>query len=209
VQSQIYKFASNEYRYFPVELTYNLCHELKDDHFGIVESLRKSAEFKLECPFKKGFLSLKNGMIDFSKFPPHAPLGQYMDQVVFWDNGNFVGEVQVEAVIETFKQDDYTVKPLILRIAKFNRSYSTDAKCDLHWFNRSTRVINCNAHLLRDLSNNLRVHAQIYKFASNEYRLFPVELSHNLCHELKEDHFGIIESIRKSVNVKLECPFKK
>lgn len=39
-------------------------------------------------------------MVDYTKFPPHAPRGQYMDQLIIRDNNNFVGEIQVEAIVE-------------------------------------------------------------------------------------------------------------
>lgn len=39
-------------------------------------------------------------MIDYTKFPPHLPRGQYMMQTIHMDNDNFIAEIQVEMVIE-------------------------------------------------------------------------------------------------------------
>ncbi|KAF2886765.1 hypothetical protein ILUMI_19408 [Ignelater luminosus] len=81
-------------------MTHNVCREMKEDHFGIAASLSKSVNVKIQCPLKKGWLNITNGMIDFTKFPPHIPRGQYMDQLTVYDGSNFIGEIQVEAVVE-------------------------------------------------------------------------------------------------------------
>ncbi|KAF2893626.1 hypothetical protein ILUMI_12547, partial [Ignelater luminosus] len=108
-----------------------------------------------------------------------------------------------------FKQDDYTLKLHIIRVARFNHSYVSDSRCDLRWFNRSTRVVDCNVNLIRDLTSNAQIDLQLYKFASNEYRLFPLQFAVNVCHEIKEDRFGVIEGLRSAINVELTCPLKK
>lgn len=48
----------------------------------------------------QGWLNLTNGMIDFTKFPPYAPRGQYMDQLILREDNHFVLELQVEGIIE-------------------------------------------------------------------------------------------------------------
>lgn len=49
----------------------------------------------------------KNGDIDYIKFPPHVPCGQHLNQVIFWDNKNFVMEVQVEFIENIIKKWEY------------------------------------------------------------------------------------------------------
>lgn len=48
--------------------------------------------------------------------------------------------------------------------------------------------------------------AQAYKFASNEYRLFPIRLAFNLCEALDKNEFGL-NSIFQNGNF-TGCPIK-
>ncbi|KAF2879127.1 hypothetical protein ILUMI_27034 [Ignelater luminosus] len=48
----------------------------------------------------QGLYMVKNGIIDFTRFPPHVPRGQYMIQIILSDGNAFVAELQIEYIIE-------------------------------------------------------------------------------------------------------------
>lgn len=48
---------------------------------------------------------------------------------------------------------------------------------------------------------------QGYRFASNEYRLFPIVFERNVCNVLKDDEFGL-RNIYKCGSQAPTCPFK-
>ncbi|KAF2901114.1 hypothetical protein ILUMI_05071, partial [Ignelater luminosus] len=49
---------------------------------------------------------------------------------------------------------------------------------------------------------------QAYKFASNEYRLFPFQMNINYCKEQEHSVFGF-DDVVKHTNCTLKCPFKR
>ncbi|KAF2888486.1 hypothetical protein ILUMI_02962 [Ignelater luminosus] len=90
---QTYKFVSNEYRLTALYMEVPICQEAKVDRFGVIGTFQKAANFKLECPVKKGFLMLTHATFNESKFPPHIPAGKYRGQIKFYDGPNFLVEV--------------------------------------------------------------------------------------------------------------------
>ncbi|KAF2903220.1 hypothetical protein ILUMI_02961 [Ignelater luminosus] len=93
---QGYKFLSNEYRRIAMYMKVHLCQEAHVDRFGIIESFQKAANFKLECPIKKGFLRLTYATFNESKFPPHIQPGKYRGALKFYDGPNFLGEAHLD-----------------------------------------------------------------------------------------------------------------
>ncbi|KAF2895876.1 hypothetical protein ILUMI_10299 [Ignelater luminosus] len=73
---QVYKFMSNEYRFFPITVRVNTCAEYIRNTFRIKEILPKVSNIK-PCNMKRGFYYIRNGVPDFSKFPPQLPRGMY------------------------------------------------------------------------------------------------------------------------------------
>ncbi|KAF2889144.1 hypothetical protein ILUMI_14768 [Ignelater luminosus] len=73
---QLYKFTSNEYRFFPVFFSANVCAEYKKNSFGIKDLLTRTSN-QAPCNLKKGPYYVKNAIPDSSKLPPHLPRGQY------------------------------------------------------------------------------------------------------------------------------------
>ncbi|KAF2895722.1 hypothetical protein ILUMI_10454 [Ignelater luminosus] len=73
---QVYKFTSNEYRFFPITVNVNACAEYARNTFGMKDLLSKTSNMNF-CNLKKGFNYVKNAIPDFSKYPPHLPRGMY------------------------------------------------------------------------------------------------------------------------------------
>ncbi|KAF2894745.1 hypothetical protein ILUMI_11428 [Ignelater luminosus] len=76
VDAQLYKFTSNEYRFFPVTVTLNACVEYSRNAFGLKDMLDKFSNLNLCKMVKKPYL-LRNATLDASRFPPHMPRGSY------------------------------------------------------------------------------------------------------------------------------------
>ncbi|KAF2897927.1 hypothetical protein ILUMI_08248 [Ignelater luminosus] len=76
MEIQGYKFASNEYRLFPITFAVNICATIAKNDFGL-QNLYSCGNFS-RCPFKKGNFVICNWSPDYSKFPPFIPAGSYM-----------------------------------------------------------------------------------------------------------------------------------
>ncbi|KAF2886497.1 hypothetical protein ILUMI_19676 [Ignelater luminosus] len=95
---QVYKFLSNEFRYFPVTLSLNMCEEYKKNTFGLLDLFRTYSNVKVNsCPLPQGNYSMKNGKIDFSQFPPHIPKGTYKTEVKLFNDRDYLGHFDVIA----------------------------------------------------------------------------------------------------------------
>ncbi|KAF2901138.1 hypothetical protein ILUMI_05048 [Ignelater luminosus] len=73
---QVYKFSSNEYRFFPVTVSLNVCAEYFRNSCDVKTILARVSNMNL-CNMKKGYYYIKDGLPDYSKFPPHIPRGLY------------------------------------------------------------------------------------------------------------------------------------
>ncbi|KAF2904300.1 hypothetical protein ILUMI_01865, partial [Ignelater luminosus] len=77
IEVQLYKMMSNEYRFFPLTFKTSLCTEYKKNSFGMNDLLTRYSNVNL-CDLRKGITYTMNKIIpDFSKFPPHLPVGSY------------------------------------------------------------------------------------------------------------------------------------
>ncbi|KAF2888417.1 hypothetical protein ILUMI_17756 [Ignelater luminosus] len=74
---QVYKLTSNEYRFFPVTVSVNICAEYTKNTFSAKDVLSKLPTNLTPCNLKKDLYYLGNGRPDFSRFPPHLPRGAY------------------------------------------------------------------------------------------------------------------------------------
>ncbi|KAF2897442.1 hypothetical protein ILUMI_08733, partial [Ignelater luminosus] len=80
--TQAYKFASNEYRLFPMRFEFNLCDAVfKYNMFGL-ESLQNCGNFT--CSTEKGqTYHVCNWTLEQAKFPPYIPTGRYMMELQY------------------------------------------------------------------------------------------------------------------------------
>ncbi|KAF2887610.1 hypothetical protein ILUMI_18563, partial [Ignelater luminosus] len=88
---QAYKFASNEYRLFPMRFQVNACDAIKHNMGGLHTGTR-CGNFT-GCPFLKDIPThVCNWSPDESKLPPFIPSGEYMieAQAVFRNTEIFV-----------------------------------------------------------------------------------------------------------------------
>ncbi|KAF2902472.1 hypothetical protein ILUMI_03712, partial [Ignelater luminosus] len=80
VVTQAYKFASNEYRLFPLRLQLNACEAINGNVVGL-KDLTRCGNFT-GCPFLKNQLvRVCNWFPDQAHFPPFIPNGSYMLEV--------------------------------------------------------------------------------------------------------------------------------
>ncbi|KAF2887779.1 hypothetical protein ILUMI_18394 [Ignelater luminosus] len=89
--AEFFKFASNEYREFPMRVGANLCHEYANNNFKAREILKNISNVK-PCPAPKGYYYVGNLVLDYSRFPPYIPRGRYKAVGKLYHNSEFVGE---------------------------------------------------------------------------------------------------------------------
>ncbi|KAF2894356.1 hypothetical protein ILUMI_11817 [Ignelater luminosus] len=107
-----------------------------------------------------------------------------------------------------FYQDDYDVKIERVELARYNTSYLKDVKFQYTFYNRTQKVLNASGHLLVDVGRDATVTVQFYKFASNEYRFFPVAFDANACHEVAHNTFNLGVMLKNTSNI-TPCHMKK
>ncbi|KAF2886559.1 hypothetical protein ILUMI_19614 [Ignelater luminosus] len=73
---QFYKMMSNEYRFFPLTFSANICAEYMRNTCGLKDFAIKASNMN-PCRLHKGKYYVHNVMPDFSRFPPHMPRGSY------------------------------------------------------------------------------------------------------------------------------------
>ncbi|KAK4878143.1 hypothetical protein RN001_010649 [Aquatica leii] len=71
----VYRFVSNAYRLFPINVTIDSCSPNKKNVLGLLSILNHTNYRK--CPVTPGYYYLKYYMLEEDKFPPHIPYGQY------------------------------------------------------------------------------------------------------------------------------------
>ncbi|KAF2886927.1 hypothetical protein ILUMI_19246 [Ignelater luminosus] len=107
-----------------------------------------------------------------------------------------------------FHQDDYDVEIERAEVAWYNKTFAKDVKFGYVHYNRTQRVLNGSIHILEDVSTKLTLVVQFYKFASNEYRFFPITVGANVCEEYEKNNFKIRDLLSKTSNIK-PCSLKK
>ncbi|KAF2886778.1 hypothetical protein ILUMI_18281 [Ignelater luminosus] len=119
VDVQVYKMMSNEYRFFPVTFQANVCTEYKKNSFGIKDVFTRYSNLDA-CDLRKGIPYTVNKLIpDFSRFPPHIPLGSYKMVLRFLFHNDF--QVQIDAYMRAVdKPIDWKKLPSFERSHKRN-----------------------------------------------------------------------------------------
>ncbi|KAK4878160.1 hypothetical protein RN001_010666 [Aquatica leii] len=90
---QTYKFASNDYRLFPLYYEENPCIALSLDIFGT--SMKHYDTNVKSCPLEKGYYYLRNARMRQSGFPPHVPRGRYMFDVQLYDENVLLTKAKI------------------------------------------------------------------------------------------------------------------
>ncbi|KAF2882254.1 hypothetical protein ILUMI_23922 [Ignelater luminosus] len=75
------RFASNEYRYFPLRLGDRICRALDADSGGLKQMIGKCGNISDCMFFKDRTYHVCNAVPDESKLPPHIPSGRYMLEI--------------------------------------------------------------------------------------------------------------------------------
>ncbi|KAF2893250.1 hypothetical protein ILUMI_12925 [Ignelater luminosus] len=78
---QAYRFASNEYREFPLRFGDTICRVLDADLAGGKKMLAKCGNMSGCTFFKDKTYHVCNAVPDESKLPPHIPSGRYMLEI--------------------------------------------------------------------------------------------------------------------------------
>ncbi|KAF2895206.1 hypothetical protein ILUMI_10966 [Ignelater luminosus] len=91
---QAYKMASNEYRFFPVTFKANVCSEYNRNSFSMKDMLKKSSNLN-PCDLKKGLYYVDMLALDYSKWPPHMPVGSYKLDIDMYVNLDVVIRVNI------------------------------------------------------------------------------------------------------------------
>ncbi|KAF2886464.1 hypothetical protein ILUMI_19709 [Ignelater luminosus] len=107
-----------------------------------------------------------------------------------------------------YHQNDYDVQVERVEVVWYNRSIGRDFKVNYVFYNRSQKAFNVSVYLLVNLSTDITGTVQFYKFASNEYREFPMRVGANLCHEYAKNNFNIKELLKNTSNAR-NCPLPK
>ncbi|KAF2887567.1 hypothetical protein ILUMI_18606 [Ignelater luminosus] len=78
-----------------------------------------------------------------------------------------------------------------VEIVNFNKRYMKRLEAVTFKYNRTCAAVNATWILNINVGYNLNVVIQAYKFASNEYRLFPMRLQLNACEAINKDVAGL------------------
>ncbi|KAF2894313.1 hypothetical protein ILUMI_11861, partial [Ignelater luminosus] len=90
-----------------------------------------------------------------------------------------------------FHQSDYNVSFERVEIVNFNKQYMKRLEAVTFKYNRTCAVVNATWILNINFGYNLNTITQAYRFASNEYRLFPLRLQLNACEAVKKNVVGL------------------
>ncbi|KAF2885076.1 hypothetical protein ILUMI_21079 [Ignelater luminosus] len=134
------------------------------------------------------------GVLSTSASGPHTP-----------NNGKH--SIETGDLLSKFHQNDYKVKFERVELISYKKEYLKHFRIVTFKYNRTCAVINVTWTFAIDVGYNYNLLLQMYRFASNEYRLFPVRLELNFCEAIKANVAGI-EGITHCGNF-TGCPFIK
>ncbi|KAF2897275.1 hypothetical protein ILUMI_08899, partial [Ignelater luminosus] len=104
-------------------------------------------------------------------------------------------------------QNDCLLDPGHLEVARYDKRYIRYIQARTFKFNRTCAATNFTINFKINIGNNLEVISQTYKFASNEYRLFPIRLGLKVCKGIAANILGVA-NIEKCGNF-TGCTFLK
>ncbi|KAF2886278.1 hypothetical protein ILUMI_19897, partial [Ignelater luminosus] len=90
-----------------------------------------------------------------------------------------------------FRQHDYRLTVERADILSYDKKYMNYAKVIPFKCNRTNVAVNGTFNFKINVGSELVVMVQFYKFASNEYRLFPVRFQDKFCKFFKENVAGV------------------
>ncbi|KAF2905353.1 hypothetical protein ILUMI_00823 [Ignelater luminosus] len=205
---QGYKFASNEYRLAPARFEINFCDGYKKNIIGIRNTIR-CGNFT-GCPMiTNAPVTICNWSPDESLFPPMVPDGDYMLEMegMLRSVQLFVVRSYGTVYRPIFKQHDYKLEFERIELVSFNKQYVRRFDVVTFKYNRTSAVINATWINTVDIKDNLDLVIQAYKFASNEYRLFPIRFSLNFCDAYQKNLIGA-QTTKRCGNL-AGCPILK
>ncbi|KAF2893346.1 hypothetical protein ILUMI_12828 [Ignelater luminosus] len=109
--------------------------------------------------------------------------------------------------LKKFHQNDYKLEFERVQIIHFKKQYMKKCEAVTFKYNRTTAVINMTWEFTADVGYNYNLVFQAYKFASNEYRQFPIRFQVNVCDAMKENFMGSQDFTRCGNFT--GCPFLK
>ncbi|KAF2886779.1 hypothetical protein ILUMI_19395 [Ignelater luminosus] len=225
---EISVYNKSHYKYFEAGLVwYNRTKRAISGKFEYLTDLRNALFVSINdrfylTPSKVNRFSLYvkvNEMIpDFSRFPPHLPVGSYKMIIRLLFRNDFLSQMNyylrfIDKPVDwkklpSFIKHEYDVKMDILEVPLYNKSHYKYLEAGLVWYNRTQRAINAKWEYLFDLHNNLFADVQLYKMMSNEYRFFPVTFKASVCTEWKKNSFGAKDLLTRYSNLDV-CNLRK
>ncbi|KAF2891819.1 hypothetical protein ILUMI_14354, partial [Ignelater luminosus] len=106
-----------------------------------------------------------------------------------------------------FHQNDYKLNFERIDLVYFRKQYLQHFNIVTFKYNRTSAVINATWTFHVDVGYDHNVIVQAYRFASNEYRLFPIRLQLNVCDAIKGNVIGLGNVIHCGNFT--GCPFSK
>ncbi|KAF2890685.1 hypothetical protein ILUMI_15488 [Ignelater luminosus] len=100
-------------------------------------------------------------------------------------------DAQTSDLIRKFHQNDYKMEFERLEVVDFNKQHMKRLEIVTFKYNCTCTVINATWMFNTDVGYDYNVVTQAYKFASNEYRLFPLRLQLNGCEAFCENVGGL------------------
>ncbi|KAF5287166.1 hypothetical protein FQR65_LT12295 [Abscondita terminalis] len=204
VAIQTYRRYGNEFKIFPISLSYKWCLAMDENVMG---SAMTECGI-ISCPIRKEIRqSICNWRPDYSHLPPLIPDGEYILTMnsTYHNRHLFHGEY-LATVYRKFHQHDYDVKNCRVGSVAYNNEFLEDLSIVYRRHNRSTMAMNLSILARVDLTkNNVYETAQVYKRYGNEYKYFPIRISYKWCTIFEENILGF------GTNPwgRLSCPIKK
>ncbi|KAF2887107.1 hypothetical protein ILUMI_19066 [Ignelater luminosus] len=107
-----------------------------------------------------------------------------------------------------FFQNDYHLTVERAEMSSYNKNYMKTASVVSFRYKRTLIALNMTLRFNIDVGSNLEAVIQLYKFSSNEYRLFPLRVGDKVCRAFDADVAGVKTCTRKCGNI-TQCLFSK
>ncbi|KAF2887605.1 hypothetical protein ILUMI_18568 [Ignelater luminosus] len=101
-----------------------------------------------------------------------------------------VGVLSQGLNLDKFRQHDYRLILERANILRYDKEYMNYAKIIPFKCNRTDVALNATLNFKINVGSDLVVMLQAYRFASNEYRLFPMRMQDKFCNFLKANVAG-------------------
>ncbi|KAF2884918.1 hypothetical protein ILUMI_21252 [Ignelater luminosus] len=113
-------------------------------------------------------------------------------------------------LMDKFKQSDYNLSFERMERIRFSKQYMQYFEVVTFKYNRTSAVSNLTWSFKIDVGKKLEIVVQAYRFASNEYRLFPLRMQLNYYDAIEKDIIGLQNALKSPCgNSFAGCPILK